>query len=76
MLNEFAGIQKVSDESLGRDKNAASYQPRNLNSSQVLDNFYYIIFSFVYFPEIRTYRLYLVNLERNKFLYQTNISKK
>ena len=37
MLNEFAGIRKVS----WPRRNAASYQPRNLNSSQVLDNFFH-----------------------------------
>ena len=36
MLNEFAGIGKVSNESLGPARhNAASYQPLNFNSSQV-----------------------------------------
>lgn len=40
MLNEFAGIWKVSDESLGQDETlCASYQQRNLNSSQIFDIF-------------------------------------
>jgi len=39
MLNEFAGIRKVSDESLGRDETPRYTSHEILNSSQVFDNF-------------------------------------
>ena len=39
LLNEFAAIRKVCWSLLSETK-GTSYQPRNLNSSQVLDNFY------------------------------------
>jgi len=40
MLNEFAGIRKVSDESLGRDETPRYTSHEILNSSQVFDNFF------------------------------------
>ena len=42
MLNEFAGIRKVSDESLGRDETPRHTSHEIYFSSQVLDNFYCI----------------------------------
>ena len=39
MLNEFAGIRKISDESLGRDETPHHTSHEILYSSQVFDNF-------------------------------------
>ena len=47
MLNEFAGIRKVSDESLGRDETPRDTSHEILDSSQVFDNFFleeYVVF--------------------------------
>ena len=56
------------------------FSSNNLELQQLVENIlsnlvvHYI--SFAYFSEIRTYRLYLVNPVRNKFLSQTNLFKK
>ena len=79
MLNEFAGIQKISDEPLSRDetprRNAASYHPRNLNSSYPTSaNNCSIKFGTVVYLEIKAKIYWCLTFQNDwKFMWQKQV---
>ena len=79
MLNEFAEIRKISDESLSGDetprRNAASYQPRNLNSSYPKSaNNCSIKFGTVVYLEIKAKIYWFLTFQNDwKFMWQKQV---